>query len=42
MQTFLPYPDLRASCVVLDDKRLGVAITSRNWNTVLKLRACSA
>ncbi|MCW2715172.1 MAG: hypothetical protein JWN88_2219 [Frankiales bacterium] len=23
MQTFLPYPDLRASCVVLDDKRLG-------------------
>ena len=23
MQTFLPYPDLRASCVVLDDRRLG-------------------
>lgn len=23
MQTFLPYPDLRASCVVLDDERLG-------------------
>ena len=23
MRTFLPYPDLRASCVVLDDKRLG-------------------
>ena len=23
MQTFLPYPDLRVSCVVLDDRRLG-------------------
>ncbi|HVE64739.1 MAG TPA: MSMEG_6728 family protein [Mycobacteriales bacterium] len=23
MQTFLPYPDLRASCAVLDDRRLG-------------------
>lgn len=23
MQTFVPYPDLRASCVVLDDRRLG-------------------
>jgi hypothetical protein len=23
VQTFLPYPDLRASCVVLDDRRLG-------------------
>ncbi len=23
MQTFLPYPDLRASCLVLDDRRLG-------------------
>lgn len=23
MQTFLPYPDLRTSCVVLDDRRLG-------------------
>ena len=23
MQTFLPYPDLQASCVVLDDRRLG-------------------
>ena len=23
MQTFLPYPDLRASCVVLDNQRLG-------------------
>ncbi len=23
MQTFLPFPDLRASCVVLDDRRLG-------------------
>lgn len=23
MQTFLPYPDLRASCQVLDDRRLG-------------------
>ena len=23
MQTFLPYPDLRTSCVILDDRRLG-------------------
>ena len=23
MQTFLPYPDLRVSCQVLDDRRLG-------------------